>query len=153
TMISGTPKSLGGSPRAILLSAISLVLIAAAADYQPGLERLKALPAAERNRLLDSLRRFDLELTPDQQSAARDVDRRLSEMSPEQGAQYRAVLRRYHAWLNSLPEQRQEELSARPPGDRMAMVRSLIKERPVPTAETPAGLRVIEPGEYNPFEV
>lgn len=132
---------------------MALILVAATAEYGPGFERLKTLPAAERTRLLETLRRFDLELTPEQQSAARELDRRLSEMSAEQRAQFLAVLHRYHAWLNSLPEQKQDELTAQPPGDRMALVRTLIKDRPVPTADTPQGLRVIEPGEYNPFEV
>lgn len=132
---------------------MALLLVAAAAEHQTGFERLKAMPAAERDRLLAALRRFDLELTPEQQAAARELDRRLAEMSPERRDQYLAVLRRYHAWLNSLPEQRQNQLTERPPSDRMAMVRTLIKDRPVPTGETPTGLRVIEPGEYNPFEV
>jgi hypothetical protein len=35
----------------------------------------------------------------------------------------------------------------------MALVRKLILERPVPTGDTPIILRVIEPGEYSPFEV
>jgi hypothetical protein len=152
-MTSGTRKSPFGPIRAVLVSALALILVAAAADYGPGFERLRALPGAERTRLIETLRRFDLQLTPEQQSAARDLDRRLSEMSAEQRAQYLAVLHRYHAWLNSLPEQKQDELTARPPADRMALVRTLIKDRPVPTADTPQGLRVIEPGEYSPFEV
>ncbi len=35
----------------------------------------------------------------------------------------------------------------------MALVRKLIRERPVPAADTPPVLRVVEPGEYSPFEL
>lgn len=132
---------------------MALVLVAAASELDAGFERLKTMPASERTRLLESLRRFDLQLSPEQKTAARDIDRRLAEMTPTQRAHYLAVLRRYHSWLNTLPEQRQDELTAGPTGDRMTLVRTLMRERPVPTGDTPPALRVIEPGEYTPFEV
>lgn len=137
----------------MVLSAIALILVAAASEYDAGFERLKAMPVGERTRLLESLRDFELKYTPEQQSAVREIDRRLAAMSPDERAHYLAVLRRYHAWFNSLPEQRQDELATRPPGERMALVRTLIRDRPVPVGETPRDLRIIEPGEYSPFEV
>jgi hypothetical protein len=132
---------------------MAMILVAAATEYDASFERLQTMPKGERKRLLDNLRDFDLKLTPEQQAAARDLDRRISALSPEQRAQYRTVLRRYHAWLNSLPEQRQNELAAKPPGERTALIRKLIQDYPVSLAETPPILRVAEPGEYNPFEV
>jgi Protein of unknown function (DUF3106) len=139
--------------RPILISAMAVILVAAATEYDASFERLQSMPKGERKRLLDNLRDFDLKLTAEQQAAVRDLDRRLSALSPEQRAQYRTVLRRYHAWLNSLPEQRQNELAAKPPGERTALIRKLIQDYPVPLGETPPILRVAEPGEYNPFEV
>ena len=139
--------------RPVLISAMALVLVAAASEYDASYDRLKTMPAKERDRLLESLRRFDLQLSHEQKSAVLDLDRRLAGLPPGERAHYLEVLRRYHTWLNSLPEPRQEELAARPPADRLALVRSLIRERPVPTGETPTNLQVIEPGEYNPFEV
>ena len=152
-MIRTDRNSLVDSWRPILISAMAMILVAAATEYDASFERLQAMPVAERKRLLGNLRDFDLKLTPEQQAAVRDLDRRLSALSPEQRAQYRTVLRRYHAWLNSLPEQRQNELAAKPPGERTALIRKLIQDYPVPLAETPPILRVAEPGEYNPFEV
>jgi hypothetical protein len=130
-----------------------MILVAAASEYETNVERLRAMPAERRAGLLEKLSDFDLKLTPEQQSAARELDRRLAAMSADQRAQYLTVLRRYHAWLDTLPEQRQDELAAKAPGERIALVRNLIRERPVPTGETPTNLRIIEPGEYNPFEV
>jgi hypothetical protein len=152
-MISETQRHRAGSWGLVGISAIAVILVAASTEHDAGWERLRAMPAEERARLLANLRRFDLELQPEQQSSVRELDRRLSELSPDRRAQYVAVLRRYHAWLNSLPENRQGELAAKPPGERMALVRKLILERPVPTGETLPILRVLEPGELSPFEV
>lgn len=142
-----------GSRRAVAFSTLAFVLIAAASSNEAGFERLRGLPAAERSRLLENLRKFDLVLSPEQQSAARDLDRRLADLSPVERANYLAVLRRYHTWVNGLPEPRQDELASRPAGERMALVRKLIADRPVPAGDTPPLLRVLEAGEYSPFEV
>jgi Protein of unknown function (DUF3106) len=132
---------------------MAVILVAAASEHDPSVERLRNMPGDERSRLLKNLRDFDLELTPEQQAAIREMDRRLAALSPDQRAHYLTVLRRYHAWLSSLPEQRQNELAAKPPGERTALIRKLIQEHPVPLGESPPLLRVIEPGEYSPFEV
>jgi hypothetical protein len=137
----------------IVLSAMAVLLAAAATGYDANRERLRGLPPDQRERLLGNLRRFDLELTPEQQTAARALDSRLAEMIPEQRAQYLAALRRYHDWLNSLPENRQDELSAKPAGERMALVRKLIAEWRVPIGDTPLLMGVVEPGGLSVFEL
>jgi hypothetical protein len=142
-----------GRFRPLVLSATAVILVAAAAGYEANWERLRGLPPDQRDRLRKNLSRFDLELTPEQQSAARELDRRLSEMNPEQRAQYLAVLRRYHDWLNSLPENRQDEVTAKPAGERMALVRKLIGEWRVPSGDTPPLLGVVEPGGLSAFEL
>src|SRR5262249_27509824 len=71
----------------------------------------------------------------------------------EERAQYLSVLRRYHQWLNNLPESRQVEVTSKPTAERMALVRKFLRENPVPAGDTPPMLRVIEPGEFSPFEV
>ena len=138
---------------ALVLSAVAVVLVAAATGYEANLERLRAMPSEQRDRLLANLRRFDLELTPEQRTAARDLDSRLAEMSPEQRNERLAVLRRYHDWLNSLPENRQDEVSAKPPGERMALVRKLMAEWRLPTGDTPPMLGIVEPGDLSVFEL
>ena len=152
-MIRKSKQHLVGTSGFVILSAIAMILVAAATENDASWERLRAMPPEARSRLLENLRKFDLQLTPEQQSALRDLDGRLAEMPPDRRGQYLSVLRRYHDWLSGLPENRQDELAAKPPGDRMALVRKMIRERPVPASDTPSILRVIEPGEYSPFEV
>jgi hypothetical protein len=137
----------------LVVSALAMILVAAASEHDANWERLRAMPPEERGRLLGNLRRFDLELTPEQQAAVRELDRRLSESPPEQRDHYLSVLRRYHEWLNSLPETRQGEITSKPAGERMALVKKFLREKPVPSGETPPILRVIEPGEFSPFEL
>ncbi len=152
-MTSDTRKNRIGPLGPVVLSTMAVILVAAATGYDANWERLRGLPPDQRDKLLANLRRFDVELTPEQQSAVRELDRRLSEMSPDQRAQYLAVMRRYHDWLNALPENRQDEVAAKPAGERMAMIRKLIGEWRVPTGDTPTLLGVIEPGGLSAFEL
>ncbi len=57
-----------------------MLLAAAAAGYDANRERFRSLPPDRARAALGNLRRFDLELTPEQQSAARELDSRLAEM-------------------------------------------------------------------------
>lgn len=141
-----------GRGRALAVSATALLLVAAG-EMGAGFDRIRGLPTSERTRLMEKLREFDLTLTADQKSAIREIDRRISAMPIEDRTRYLAVLRRYHAWYNALPDQRQEELAALPPSERMSTVRRLLKDRPVPSGSTPPLLRILEPGEFSPFEV
>jgi hypothetical protein len=132
---------------------MAMILVAAATEHDANFERLRSMPADERTRLLGLLRRFDLELTPEQQASVRELDRRLSELSPDRRALFEAVLRRYHNWLNGLPESRQTELAAKPPAERFVLIRKWIAERPVPAGDTQELMSVIEAGELSPFEL
>ena len=152
-MISETHKLRVGRWGLVGISAIAMILVAAATEHDANWERLRAMPAEERTRLLGILRKFDLELTPEQQASVRELDRRLSELSPDRRAHYEAVLRRYHNWLNGLPESRQTELAAKPAGERLALVRKWIAERPVPAGDTQELMSVVEVGELSPFEL
>jgi hypothetical protein len=152
-MIPDTRKYRVGTWVPVVISAMAVILVAAASEHDANWDRLRAMPPEERGRVLSNLRKFDLELSPEQQSAVRELDRRLSELPPEERGHYLSVLHRYHQWLNSLPENRQGEVTSQPSRERMALVRRLIRERPVPTGDTPLALRVIEPGEYSPFEL
>ncbi len=152
-MISGTHKLRVGRWGLVGISAMAMILVAAATEHDANWERLRSMPTEERARLLGVLRKFDLELTPEQQASARELDRRLSELSPDRRAQYEAVLRRYHNWLNGLPESRQTELAAKPPGERLVLVRKWIAERPVPAGDTQELMSVVEVGELSPFEL
>lgn len=73
-------------------------------------------------RVLQSLRKFELQLPPDKQQEIRELDRRIAELNSQAQGRYYWVLRRYHHWLNSLPEIQREALLALPHAERMAMV-------------------------------
>jgi hypothetical protein len=137
----------------VLVSALAVVLIAASADPDRSWARIRAMPMDQRTKLLQSLQRFDLELSAEKQQAIRDLDRRISELAPDRQTEYLVVLRRYHNWFRHLPENRQDEVLSRPPTERMGLIRKLVSEYAVPKADTPQFLRIAEVGEFSPFEL
>jgi hypothetical protein len=134
------------------ISALATVLVAAA-DPELAWGRLKAMPPEERQRLLDNVKKFDLIYTPDQQQSLREIDRRINELEPERRASYLAALRRYHNWLSRLPENKRDELNAMATAERLTLVKKLVKDNPVPRAQTPLFLRITDLGDYSPFEL
>jgi hypothetical protein len=135
------------------LSAVAVVLIAAGLDPDASWARIRVLPMEQRQKLLKTLQRFDLELSAEKRQLVRDLDRQIAELDPARQAEYRAVLRRYHTWFEHLPENLQDELLNKPPAERMPLVRKLVAAHPVPKADTPAVLRLADLGEYSPFEL
>lgn len=137
----------------VAVSALAVVSIAAGSDSDASWARIRALPMEQRTKLLQNLRRFDLELTPEKRQAVRDLDRRIAELDSVRRSEYRAVLRRYHSWFEHLPENLQEELLSKPPAERMTLIRKHVVAHPVPKADTPQILRLADLGEYSPFEL
>ncbi len=139
-----------GGPLAI--SALATILLAAV-DPERNMARIKAMPIEERQRLVENLRKFDLLYVPREQQALRELDRHLDELEPDRRAQYLAVLRRYHNWLNKLPDAKRDELRTTSPSERMALIKKLLVDNPVPRADTPQFLKVTDMGDYSPFEL
>jgi hypothetical protein len=139
-----------GGPLAI--SALATILLAAV-DPERNMARIKAMPIEERQRLVENLRKFDLLYVAREQQAIRELDRRLDELEPDRRAQYLAVLRRYHNWLNKLADAKRDELRTMAPGERMALIKKLLVDNPVPRADTPQFLKVTDMGDYSPFEL
>jgi hypothetical protein len=133
--------------------AAALVLVAAAADLEENLARLKLLPRDQRAKLVENLQKFDLVLTAEQRKSLRELDRRIAELPPDQQADYLAALRRYHNWLNRLPDRNRDEILSTPAEKRMALVAKLVSQHPSPRADTPRFLRIADPGQYSPFEL
>lgn len=147
-------KHRAASWRVVAAATTTLLFVAAASELEDNWQRLKSMPPEQRVLLLENLRKFDLTLDPGQQTSLRELDTRLQELTPDQRDRYLLVLKRYHVWLNSLPENLQTELAAKPPNERMALVRKLIeKDHPVPSGETPPDMRIVESGELSPFEL
>ncbi len=136
-----------------VISALATMLVAATVDPSGNWDRLRALPLEARQRLVENLQKFDLLYSPDQQAALRELDRRINELDQAQQVQYLATAHRYHNWLEGLPEKRQDELKEKPPGERMELIKKLLKDHPVPRASTARFLQVVDVGDYSPFEL
>jgi hypothetical protein len=135
------------------ISALATMLVAATVDPGGNWDRLHALPKEARHRLVENLQKFDLLYSAEQQRALRELDRRINELESPQQVQYLSTAHRYHNWLDSLPEKKQDELKEKPPNERMDLVRKLLKDHPVPRASTARFLQFVDVGDYSPFEL
>jgi hypothetical protein len=108
---------------------------------------------AEREQVAESLRRFDLKLTDNEQKAIRELDEKLGNLPAPERNHYLAVMRRYHNWLQSLPEMVRNDLLAKSPDERMRQVQSLLARYPVPDEITPYWIQMADVGGATPFEM
>ncbi len=113
------------------LAFLSILALAAgpSAEVSESWQRLHSLPIELRNHLAEQLKVFDT-LDRAEQDVVRTLDRQVSAEADENRANYYAVLRRFHLWVQSLPEAQRTELLAAAPSQRMAMVTKILKERP-----------------------
>jgi hypothetical protein len=88
--------ALGGSPASL-------------GDESENLGRLQAMPRERRVALSENLERFD-KLDPAEQSAIRKLDAQIARKDPVEQARYRALLGRYHLWVNGLSEEDRKKL-------------------------------------------
>ena len=136
-----------------VISAVAVLLAAAAFDPESNWARLRTLPDDRRAKLVENLNGFDLKYDRPQQQSLRDLDRRINELSPETRAHYLDVLNRYHNWLNQLPENKQYALSDLAAADRMAAVKKLLADYPLSKPAASRFLRRVDLGEYSPLEL
>lgn len=138
---------------ALPASVFATLLAAAGFDRDANLARLATTPRERRESLQKNLRKFDLVLTPEQRAAVIQIDRKIQDLEPDEQAAYLAALRRFHNWLASLPDNKDDLVLAKPPGERMAEIKKLLANHPVPRVDTPPFLRIVDVGEYSPFEL
>lgn len=142
-----SPRSLPVSSLApILIGATMTIMIGAAGEIADSLARVRSLSPEQRSRLEANLHRFDQALAPQQQQAMREIDRRINELPADERLHYLAVLRRYHNWLNSLPETVRTTFLARPAGERIAQISSLSARYPLPAGGSPQWIWVADGG-------
>lgn len=102
---------------------------AALADDAENLARLRAMPVEQRKALAKNLERFD-KLDRPVREAITTLDRQLAETDPIVRLRYQAVLRRYHLWLRTLPEEQRKKLEDAPPDQRLEVVARILKATP-----------------------
>jgi hypothetical protein len=133
---------------------VVLTLIAGADDLlEDARSRLRGMSPEHRNQLEETLKRFDLQLPAEEQQAIRDLDQQINRLPAEERLRYLAVLRRYHNWLDSLPENVKDTLLAKPPAERLSQIRILLPKYPLPTEITPYVLQLTDLGGGFPFEL
>jgi hypothetical protein len=121
-----------------MLVASALLLVGADSEPDLDLARLEAMPLEERRRLWETLQRFD-RLKASDQKLAREIDRRIAEIeNPSQKAHYLRVMRRYHLWLEALPETKRDAILKSAPDARMALVSKFMAEERNATKALPA---------------
>ncbi|WP_410001689.1 hypothetical protein [Singulisphaera sp. GP187] len=80
------------------------------------------MPREQRAILAEKVREFD-RLSRAEKTAIRTLDEKLATLSPSEQANYRAVLRRYHLWLQTLTEDERTRLSeAATPKEKLALI-------------------------------
>ncbi len=113
----------------------------------------RTCPLSSATELAEALRQFDLQLTPDQQKSIREIDQQISKLSAEDQVHYLAALRRYHNWLDSLPETVRDNLQGKPPEERMAQIKTMISRYPLPRESSPYWMQFAEVAGSSPFEL
>jgi hypothetical protein len=137
---------------AIVATAVP-ILIGAADQLGESLSRLQGMSPQQRIELADALRRFDLQLSPEDQKSIRKIDEQIHKLSEVDRARYLATLRRYHNWLDTLPDTVREDLLAKVPEARMALIKTLLAKYPIPPEKTPYWMQFTELGDGSPFDL
>ena len=115
--------------------------------------RLQSMSAKERSELVETLKQFDLQLPLEQQRSLRQIDQQISRLSADEKVRYLAALRRYHNWLDSLPDSVRDKLQAKPPADRMAQIRTMLSRYPLPKQSNPVWMQFADIAGTSPFEL
>ena len=147
-------RSLPARALAILVvPAVAALSIGAGDVPDDARARLQNMSPRQRTEMADALKQFDLQLTPDQQKSIREIDQQISKLSAEDQVHYLAALRRFHNWLDSLPETVRNNLQAKPPGERMAQIKTMISQYPLPRESHPYWMQFAEVAGSSPFEL
>lgn len=97
------------APHLVIGLALSL-LAGAGADEDENWQRLRSMPREQRVVLDKKIREFD-SLNRDEKAAVRALDDKLGALPAAERSNYRAVLRRYHLWLQTLSDDQRAQLT------------------------------------------
>ncbi len=135
--------------------AVGILIVAAAGATSLDENRTRFLltSTVARRELAESLRRFDLEIGDEDQRAIRAIDDRLNALPAPERDVYLSVLRRYHNWLDELPERVRDGVLAKPADQRLAAIRALIAKHPLPDVQARSPVDFIQTGGTGAFEL
>ncbi len=132
---------------------LALVAFAGAATLDVDRTRFLSKSPAERDRLRESLLRFDMRLTPEEQRSAKALDARLGALPDDERDEYLIVLRRYHNWLQQLPERLRDSILADPPDRRLKRIQELAAKYPPPDWRPSSSIDFLQVGGTGIFEL
>jgi hypothetical protein len=116
-------------------------------------DRLRSMPHEERLALFEKLKEFDA-LSAAEKAAIRALNARIAQLPENEQANYWAVLRSYHRWVEGLTEEQRTELNSVPLSERMKMVTRLrAQERATAKAShLPLVVQVLDFAAMTPLE-
>jgi hypothetical protein len=88
------------------------------------LDRIACLPLETRKNLIANLDRFD-QLDPQARQAVAALDAEIQALEPQERARYLDTLRRFHLWLESLPQSERDAVRNAPLDERPAEIARL----------------------------
>ena len=121
--------------RLVLLACLATVCpTTAMAGETENWARLRSMPRERRIALAKNLERFDA-LDRAERAQIRALDAHIDALPPAEQARYRAVLRKYHLWVQSLSDEQKDQVRRTQPGrERMILVAKLRATRKVSVA-------------------
>jgi len=137
-----------------LFIGLTLPLLAGAGEGD-NWQRLRAMPREQRVVLDQKIREFD-RLSRSQQAALRTLDEKIAALPPAEQSNYRAVLRRYHLWFQTLSEDQQNQLAqAATTKEKLALMAKLRRAHGPESDHSPTHLlfQLADLQGRSPFEV
>jgi hypothetical protein len=126
----------------------------AMADEAENYRLLQAMPRERRVALAENLERFD-KLDRAEQAAIRKLDAEIARKDPVDQARYRALLRRYHLWVNGLTDDQKKALREATTAEaRFALAQKFRTKESQASLFSPrlAGIRTGDLGLIAPYE-
>jgi hypothetical protein len=138
----------------VLIGCLSVALLGmGAAGDDANWRRIRSFPREARLRLAGKLAEFD-GLDRPTRDAIRALDAKLAQLPETDRANDLAVLRRYHLWLEGLPESQYNDIAAQPVEKRMALVSRIAAEQTArPRTPSPVVLRYSDFGDFSPYDL
>jgi hypothetical protein len=140
------------SPRRLVLALVLALGSLAAptsvrADEAENYQLLQAMPRERRLALAENLERFD-KLDRAEQAAIRNLDAEIARKDPVEQARYRALLRRYHLWVNGLTDDQKKELKEAPTAEARFAAARKFRAKDAQTSHSGPRLAGIRTGDF-----
>lgn len=137
-----------------VLFGLALPFLIAGAGDDVNWKRLQSMPREQRLILAEKIREFDI-LDREVQARIREIDRKIAALPQADQVSYRSVLRRYHIWLQSLPEDQRATIESASGDGKLAAVARLrtAPRRNIDQGRSPLAFQLADVQGRSPFEL